>query len=34
MLAIATQSIAWVIFTISLVGWIAYYLASRRAARS
>lgn len=33
MLAIATQSIAWVIFVVTLVGWIVYYLASRRAAR-
>lgn len=33
MLALAATSIAWVIFTISLVGWVAYYLLNRQAAR-
>ena len=33
MIAIATTSIAWVIFVITLVGWIIYFSANRRTAR-
>jgi mono/diheme cytochrome c family protein len=33
MLATSTQTIGWVIFVITLTGWIVYYLANRRAAR-
>jgi mono/diheme cytochrome c family protein len=33
MMALAATSIGWVIFTISLVGWVAYYFLNRRAAR-
>ncbi len=32
MLAVAMQSIAWVIFVITLVGWVAYIFANRRAS--
>jgi mono/diheme cytochrome c family protein len=33
MLATSTQTIGWVIFLITLAGWIVYYFANRRAAR-
>jgi mono/diheme cytochrome c family protein len=31
--AVATTAIAWVIFTIMLIGWVVYTFANRRAAR-
>ncbi len=33
MFAVATSSIAWVIFAIITIGWIVYYSANRRASR-
>ena len=33
MFAAATSSIAWVIFTITTIGWIVYYSANRRGSR-
>jgi mono/diheme cytochrome c family protein len=33
MLAVATTAIAWVIFTITLLGWVVYFFANRRAAQ-
>ena len=33
MFALTTTSIAWLIFTIILVGWIAYYFLNNRSAR-
>jgi mono/diheme cytochrome c family protein len=33
MLAVATTAIAWVIFTITLLGWVVYYFANRRSAQ-
>src|SRR4051794_9172321 len=32
--ATATTAIAWVIFLVSLIGWLAYILANRKAARA
>src|SRR5436190_23806703 len=33
MLALATTAIAWVIFAITLIGWVVYYFANRRSAQ-
>jgi mono/diheme cytochrome c family protein len=33
MLAVATTAIAWVIFVITLLGWVVYFFANRRAAQ-
>ena len=33
MIALATTAIGWIIFIASVVGWIAYYMANRRAAK-
>ena len=33
MVALATTSIAWVILTIIIVGWILYYILNNRSAR-
>ena len=33
MIALATTAIGWIIFVASVVGWIAYYFANRRAAK-
>ena len=33
MLALATTAIAWVIFLVTLIGWVVYYFANRRAAQ-
>lgn len=34
MLAVATTAIAWVIFVITLLGWVVYYFANRRSAQA
>ena len=34
MLAASTTTIGWVIFTITVVGWIVYYFANRRSAQA
>jgi mono/diheme cytochrome c family protein len=34
MLAVATTAIAWVIFAITLIGWVVYYFANRRSAQA
>ena len=33
MLAVATTAIAWVIFVITLLGWVVYFFANRRSAQ-
>ena len=33
MIALATTAIAWVIVSITVVGWVVYYFANRNAAR-
>ena len=34
MIALATTAIAWVIFVVSLIGWVIYYFANRSAAQA
>jgi mono/diheme cytochrome c family protein len=34
MVAVATTAIAWVIFAITLLGWVVYFFANRRAAQA
>jgi len=33
MLALATTAIAWLIFVVTLIGWVIYYFANRRSAQ-